>query len=227
MIDRKTALACAALIALMLVAAVARIITLEDWTTLAVQNRGAVPSLLLFVFPACSALLAGDLYRNRFRAKADVARLQPWYKWGEFLAVSYCIGMLLLEGLLVVLSYAVDVPGYLWAIYRTLGVLMAVMSLLAINQMPKLPYFELRLSHGGDLGPIYGPRYIRTTSRILVVFMIAVIACSLGAIPDNGWQFALFILLAAAIFVGWSLIWRRHLGRKWQLEQVAEHGANP
>jgi len=227
MIDRKTALACAALIALMLVAAVGRIITLEDWTALVVRNRGAVPSLLLFVFPVCSALVAGDLYWNRFRAKADAAKLQPWYKWGKFLAVSYCAGMLLLEGLLVVLSYAVDIPGYLWAIYRTAGVLMAIMSLLAINQMPKLPYFERRLSLGGDLGPIYGPRYIRATSRILVVFMIAAIACSLGTMVGNGWQFALLILLAAAIFVAWSIVWRRHLGRKWQLEQLAQHGAKP
>jgi hypothetical protein len=227
MIDRKTALLCAALITLMLAAAAWRIITLEDWTTLAIEGRGAVVSLLLLVYPVCSALVVGNLYWNGLRANADVTRLRPWYRWGKFLGISYCSGMLLLEGVLVVLSNGLAMPWYLWAIYRTFGALMAIMSLLAINQMPKLPYFELRLSPGGDLGPIYGPRYIRATSRILVVFMIAAIACSLGAVPGNGWHFALFVLLAAAIFVAWSIVWRRHLGHKWHLEQLAERGAKP
>ena len=65
MIDRKTALACAALVALMLVAAVWRILTLDGWTILGVQNETPQSSLLLFVFPAASALVVGALYWDR------------------------------------------------------------------------------------------------------------------------------------------------------------------
>jgi len=74
---------------------------------------------------------------------------------------------------------------------------------------------------GGDLGPIYGPRYMRTQSRILVVFMMAVIAYSLAAPSTMGWRAAPHILLATALLVVWSIAWRRHLGRKWKLEQSA------
>jgi hypothetical protein len=62
------------------------------------------------------------------------------------------------------------------------------MCLLAINQMPKLPWFDSRFAPGGDLGPIYGPRYMRTHSRALVGFMIVVIAYNLAAPPSMGWR---------------------------------------
>ena len=221
MIDRKTALACAVLVALMLALAVWRIITLDDGTTLAVHNGAALPSLLLFVFPASSALVVGALYWDGRGATADNAKLQPWRKWGKFLSIGYCGGLLLLQGVLVVASLGMDMPLDLSAIGRTLGILLAIMSLLAINQMPKLPWFERRVAPGGDLGPIYGPRYMRTQSRILVVFMVAVIAYSLAAPSTMGWRSAPYILLATALLVVWSIAWRRHLGRKWKLEQSA------
>ena len=221
MIDRNTALASAALIALMLVVAVWRIIVLDDWTTLAVHNRASLPSLLLFVFPASSALVVGALYWDGRGATADNAKLQPWRKWGKFLSIGYCGGLLLLQGVLVVASLDMDMPLDLSAIGRTLGILLAIMSFLAINQMPKLPWFERRLTPGGDLGPISGPRCMRTQSRILVVFVMAVIAYSLAAPSTMGWRSAPYILLATALLVVWSIAWRRHLGRKWKLEQSA------
>ena len=98
------------------------------------------------------------------------------------------------------------------------------MSLLAINHMPKLPWFDSRFALGGDLGPIYGPRYMRTQSRALVAFMIAVIAYNLAAPPAMGWRPVPSILLATALFVAWSIAWRFHLGRKWKLEQLAARG---
>lgn len=224
MIDRKTALICAALIALMFVLAGWRIVTLQDWTTLAVQNRGHAPSLLLLGFPAAGALVVGIQYWTGRRARVESARLRPWYEWGRFVAISYCAGLLLLLGLVVVMSLGLRLPLNLWAVYRTLGVVMAIMSVLAINQMPKLPYFERRSSPGGDLGPVYGPRYVRSVSRILVVFMVAVIAtslaASLGASRSMGWGSALLIVLASALIMVWSIVWRRHLGRKWSLEQA-------
>ena len=220
MIDRKTALVCAALIALMLMAAVWQIAMLDDWTTLAVHKGASLPSLFLFVFPAASALVVGALYWSGRGATANDAKLQPWRKWGKFLSISYCGGLLLLQGVLVVRSRGVDVlPLDLSAVSRTLAVLMSIMSLLAINQMPKLPWFDSRFTLGGDLGPIYGPRYLRTQSRALVAFMIVVIAYNLAAPPTMGWRAVPYILLATALFVVWSVAWRFHLGRKWKLEQ--------
>ena len=227
MIDRKTALVCAALIALMLVLAVWQIAMLDDWTTpLEVQKGASLPSLfLLFVFPAASALVVGALYWSGRGAKANDAKLQPWRKWGKFLSISYCGGLLLLQGVLVVRSRGVDVlPLDLSAISRTLAVLLSIMCLLAINQMPKLPWFDSRFAPGGDLGPIYGPRYMRTLSRALVGFMIVVIAYNLAAPPTMGWRSVPYILLATALFVVWSIAWRVHLGRKWKLEQLAARG---
>jgi hypothetical protein len=220
-IDRTTALASAALIALMLVAAVWRIVMLDDLTTLAVQHEAPVSSLLLFLFPACSALVIGALYVDGLRARADDVKVQPWRKWGKSLSITYCGGLLSLQGVLIVQSLGVAIPLDLSLIGRTLGVLLAIICLLAINQIPKLPWFERTFAPGGNLGPIYGPRYMRTQSRVLVVFMIAVIAYSLAVPPTTSWRAAQYILLAAAIFVVWSIIWRVQLGRRWEREQPA------
>jgi len=223
-IDRRTALVCAALIALMLGLAVWRIITLDDWTTLVVQNAAPLPALLLFAFPASSALVVGALGWTSLLARADAAKVRPWRRWGKFLSISYCLGLLLLQGVLIMGSLGLDTPLDLSAIARGLGLALAIMALLAINQMPKLPWFERRFELGGDLGPVYGPRYMRTVSRILVVFMIAVIAYSLAAPPAMAGRLAVYVLLAAALLVVWSIAWRCHLGRKWRLEQ---RGAKP
>jgi hypothetical protein len=142
-----------------------------------------------------------SLYWDSRAARADDAKVQPWRKWGKSLSITYCGGLLLLQGVLIVQSLGVAMPLDLSAIGRTLGVLLAIMCLLTINQMPKLPWFERRFAPGGNLGPIYGPRYMRTQSRVLVVFMIAVIAYSLAAPPTMGWRSAPYILLAAALLV--------------------------
>jgi hypothetical protein len=225
-IDRKTALACAALVALMLVAAGWRIIMLDDWTTLAVQNGASQPSLLLLAFPASSALVVGALYWTSRGARAAEAKVQPWRKWGRFQSIGYCGCLLLLQGVLIVRSLSPDTQLDLSAVSRSLGVVLAIVSLLAINQMPKLPWFESRFA-GGDLGPIYGPRYLRIQSRVLVGFVIAVTAYNLLAPPSMGWRRATYILLASALLVVWSIAWRWHLGRKWKLEQSAAGGAKP
>jgi hypothetical protein len=219
-IDRKTALLCAALTVLMLVMAVWRIITLEHWT-IAGQNGVPLPSLRLLIFPACSAFVVGVLYWAGLRARADAAKVEPWRKWGAFVSISYCGGVLLMQAVLIIRSLKLDLPLHLSAISRTLGVTVAIMSLLAINQIPKLPYFERRLSIGGDLGPIYGPRYMRTTSRILALFMIAAIAYLLAAAPSTAWHSTLFFFIATAFFMAWSAAWRLHLGRKWKRERLA------
>ena len=224
MIDRKTALASAVLITLMLVAAVWRISLLTVWTTLPIQDGAPVSSLLLLFFPACSVLVVGALYWDSRGARADEAKVQPWRKWGRSLSITYCGGLLLLQGVLITQSLGIAMPLDLSALGRALAVLLAIMCLLAINQMPKLPWFERRFAPGGNLGPIYGPRYMRTQSRSLAVFMIAVIAYSLAAPATIGWRTAPYILLAAALLVVWSITWRIQLGRRWKLEQLATRG---
>ena len=81
--------------------------------------------------------------------------------------------------------------------------------------MPKLPWFESKFAPGGNLGPVYGPKYMRTVSRVLVAFMIAVITYNVAAPPTVGWRSTAFILLAAALLDIWSAAWRWHLSRKY------------
>jgi hypothetical protein len=191
---------------------------LDDWATLPIQNGAPLSSLLLFFFPACSALVVGALYWESRAVRPDEVKVQPWRQWGKSLSLTYCGGLLLLQGVLIVQSLGVAMLD-ISTIGRTLGVLLAIMCLLAINQMPKLPWFERKFAPGGNLGPIYGPRYMRTQSRMVVVFMIAVIAYSLAAPPTMAWRSAPYILIAAALLVVWSITWRIQLGRRWKLEQ--------
>jgi hypothetical protein len=221
MIDRKTALASAALIALMLAAAVWRIV-LDGGTALAVRNDAALR--LLFLFPACSALLAGALYIDGRGVRADDIKVKPWRKWARSLSITYCVGLLLVEGMLIVRSLGLDMPFDLSPIESTACIVLAVMCLQAVNQMPKLPWFERKFAPGGDLGPVYGPRYMRTVSRILAVFMIAVIAFSLAAPPALTWRSAPCILVATALLVLWSIALRFQLGRKAKSEQLRARG---
>lgn len=79
MINRKTALLCAALIGLMLVMAVWRISTLEPWT-IEFQNGAAItlPSLRPLIFPAGGAFFVSVMYWRG--ARADAAKIEPWRK---------------------------------------------------------------------------------------------------------------------------------------------------
>jgi len=226
-IDRKTAIASVTLITVMLALAVLRILTLDDWTTLALENATSLPSLLLFGFPASSAVVVGALYLHGRGARATEAKLASWRKWGHSLSITYNAGLLLVQILLLVRSLQIDMPFDLSAIARALGLLLAIMSLLSINQIPKLPWFEPRIAPGGELGPIYGPRYVRIHSRMTVLLMLAVIAGSLVAPGAMGWRAAGYILLATALLVAWSIAWRVHLGRKWKVEQLTAGAAKP
>jgi hypothetical protein len=208
----------------MLVLAVWRISTLEHWT-IEFQNGAVItlPSLRPLIFPACSAFFVGVMYWKGLRAGADAAKIEPWRKWGAFVSISYCGVLLLTQVVLIIRSLRPDLPLHPSAIGRTLGVTMAIMLLLAFNQVPKLPYFERRFAPGGDLGPIYGPRYMRTLARIMALFMIAMIAYFLAA-PPSAWRSTLLFFLATAFFMVWSIAWRLHLGRKWKRQQSAERG---
>jgi hypothetical protein len=211
----------------MLAGAVWRIIMSEDWTVFAVQHQVAVPPWLLFIFPAASAVVVSVGYWSSPRASADVARVLRWRAWGAFVSISYCALLLLLQAVLTVMSINLDMHLYLWAIYRTLVVLLGIMILVGVNQMPKLPYFERRFAPGGDLGPMYGPRYVRTQSRIVAAFMVAAIAFILAATPSTGRRIALSILLAGAFLLVGLIAWRGYQGRKWRLEQLAARSVQP
>jgi hypothetical protein len=220
MIERKAAWLCAGLVGLMLVLSTWRFLTLDGWTIPSVQSNAAAPALLLFVFPAASALVVAALYWNGHGAAGvGEAKIGPWRRWGTSLSIAYCVGLLLMESLLVVRSLGLDLPIDLAALARAGGLVLALVALLAINRMPKLPWIEQAFKVGGELGPVYGPRFLRLQSRVVVVFMIAVIAWSLSVPPPRTLHSVVYILVASALLVVWSVATRRHLSRKWKLEQ--------
>lgn len=218
MIDRRTVLSCVTLIALMLAGAAWRMTMFEDWTVLAAQHRAVF--WMLFAFPALSALMVGAMYL-RDRANADVAKGERWRAWGAFVSISSCSILLLLQTLLIVMSLGLGAHLHLPAMFRTLVVLLVIMNVVAANQVPKLPYIERnsvrRFVFGGELGPIYGPRFVRTQARSVIVLAAAAIAFTFAATP------VLFPLLATALYLVWLIAWGRHLTRKWQLEQSSAH----
>lgn len=227
MIDRTTAWRCAALIALMLALAVWRVTTLDGAALPGLQAGTTAPAWLMLVFPAASALVVGSLYWTGHRAAIDEAKAQPWRRWGASLALPYCIGLLLMQGLLMVHSLGLDIPLDLAALARAGGLVMALLALLAINRMPKLPWIETAFKVGGQLGPVYGPQYMRLQSRAVVLFMIAVIAWSVAVPPASAARSAVYVLLASAALVAWSIALRLHLHRKWKLDQQAGRGPAP
>jgi hypothetical protein len=219
MIDRRTGLLCAALIVLMFIMAVWRIITLEQWTTVR-ENGGTASSLVLLAFPANGAFFVGVPYWG-LRARADAAKLEPWRKWAAFLSIGSCGVLLLIQLVVIIGSLHVDLPLPLSAIGPTLIVMMMIMWLLAINQVLKLPYFERRLSFGGDLGPIYGPRFTRAKARVAGLMSMSATIVSLLA-PTPG--MASFVFVAVACVIAWIIAWRLNLARKWKRQQSAEPG---
>jgi hypothetical protein len=138
-IDRKTALPSAFLIALMLVAAVVRIVLLDGWPTLA--NQKAL-LWLIFLWPAVGALFVAGLYEMGRRTIAADAKLKPWYDWGNRLSIAVCAGLLWVQGLLILQSLGLQVPALDSAAGYAIAAAIAIMTLLSINQMPKLPWFE-------------------------------------------------------------------------------------
>jgi hypothetical protein len=224
MIERRATWLCAGLVGLMLALSTWRFFTLDGWTVPAVQSDARVPALLLFAFPAASALVVAALYWNGHRGAAvSEAKIGPWRRWGTSLAIAYCTGMLLMLSLLVVRTLGLDLPIDLAALARAGGLVLALVALLAINRMPKLPWIEQAFKVGGELGPVYGPRFLRLQSRVVVVFMIAVIAWSLSVPPATAWRSVVYILIASALLAAWSVVARRRLSRRWKLER--ERGA--
>jgi hypothetical protein len=149
MIDRKTALVSTSLIALMLVAAVVRIVVLDDWPRQANLDE-ALRLWQFFTFPFIAAMLVVSLYANGRRAIAVEAKVQPWYEWGRFLSIGVCLCLLAMQGLLVAISLGLQVP-VLALVAAGSAILAAevIIVMQAINQVPKLPWFERRFFPAG------------------------------------------------------------------------------
>ncbi|CCE12015.1 membrane hypothetical protein [Bradyrhizobium sp. STM 3843] len=225
MIDRRTALICGTLIALMLAGAMFWFIVPNDWIVQAVQPRASLPSL--FIFPACSAFVVGVLYGHGRGERTDSARNEPWRKWGATVSMSYCIVLLLAQALVIITRLDLGIHLELRAIYRALFVAVGIIFLLGVNQLPKLPYFERRVAPGGNLGPVYGPRFMRIQSRLMFVFGIALIAYWLALPPHPGWHPTFYALVATICLFAQAIAWRRHLSRKWNLQQPGSRGPTP
>jgi hypothetical protein len=217
MIDRKTALVCAALIALMLAAAVTRIMILDDWPRQASLSE-ALRIWQFFALPFIAAMLVMSRYANGRQATAVEARIEPCCHWGEFLSIDVCLCVLLMQGLQIATSLGPHVP--LFAVVAAGAAIVAAESVIvlrAIDQIPKLPWFERRSFLAGKLGPIYGPRFLRVTARIWVVCFIAAIAC-LFALPIHARP---YIPLAFPLVLVGTMALQLHYGRRWKLEQSA------
>jgi hypothetical protein len=179
----------------MFVMAVWRISTLEQWTFTGLDGA-TVPSLVLLVLPAVGAFVVGVVYWD-LRPRADAAKLQPWRKLAAFLSICCCGSLLLMQLVVIIGSLHVDLPLPLPAIRRTLSVMMMIMLLLAVNRVPKLPYFERRSSIGGDLGPIYGPRYMRVKARVAALMIM--IAAIVSLTPTPGMAIFVFVAVTCVI----------------------------
>jgi hypothetical protein len=219
MIDRKTALICGALIALMFATALWRVTNPQEWPPHTAWTATLLPSVMLFVFPVAGALVTGLLWRA-LPARADDPKFEPWSRWGKRFSIGCCAGFSLVQGLLVAQSLGLHVPS---AIAGIPAVVMMILMLFMINQMPKLPWFERRFSLGGELGPIYGPRLIRIVSRAAAMFAMAVFAFSLAAPAPLAQRSVPYVLAAGALFLLGIIALRIHLARKWRLERAA-HG---
>ena len=216
MIDRKTALVCAALIALMLAAAVTRIMILDDWPRQASLSE-ALRIWQFFALPFIAAMLVMSRYANGRQATAVEARIEPCCHWGEFLSIDVCLCVLLMQGLQIATSLGPHVP--LFAVVAAGAAIVAAESVIvlrAINQIPKLPWSERRSFLAGKLGP----RFLRVTARIWVVCFIAAIAC-LFALPIHARP---YIPLAFPLVLVGTLALQLHDGRRWKLEQSAPQG---
>jgi hypothetical protein len=216
MIGRRTALVSAFLIALMLVAAVARIVLLDDWPVLA--NQKAL-LWLMFLWPAVGALFVAGLYEMRRQTIAADAKVKPWYDWGNRLSIAICAGLLWVQGLLILQSLGLEVPALGSTAGYAIPAAMAIMTLLSINQMPKLPWFESKIYPAGELGPSYGPRYMRVHSRIGVLYWVSMYGC-LFVLSNH---VPIGIILITAIYLVWTRAVQLHYGRKWKLEQSEGH----
>jgi hypothetical protein len=169
-INRRTVLICVPLIALMFAVAVWQIIMLENWTLLAA--------------PAVCTFVVGISYLCGPPASADVATVQRQRRFAAFLSINSCAVMLVGQALLILTSDNHYNENLFMAVYRAFGVLAGIHLLVIGNQIPKVPSIESRsfALPGGDLGPIYGPKYVqtmRTISWIIVAFGVAVIALAL------------------------------------------------
>jgi hypothetical protein len=86
--------------------------------------------------------------------------------------------------------------------------------LRAINQISKLPWIERSFFPAAELGPIYGPRFLRVIARIWVVCFIAAMAC-LFTLPMHAWP---FIPLALPFVLFWTMALHRRYARRWKLD---------
>jgi hypothetical protein len=219
MIDRKTAQMCAALIALMLAAAVARIVLGSPIP--ATQAAALLPQF--FSLPFIAAILVASLYHSGRRAIAIETEVQPRFELGKRLTIGLFACMLLIQGLQIFITLDLQVPAPVLAAVGCAIVLKMVSILLrAINQLPKLRWFEHRGLPAGELGPIYGPRYMRAHARIWIVCLLAAMAGFL-ALPMRAW---FYIPLALPLVQLWTMGLLLRYSRKWKLDRSTAPGVD-
>jgi len=207
MIDRRTALSCAVLIALMVAVALAEI----------VFGEGNTPATLwqLFQLPFAAAMLVGSLYESGRRTIDADAKVKPWYDLGKLFSIGSCVCLLFAQCFRFLVGIAPEIPlPAVIAVGAAIVLASTVIILTWLDQIPKLPWLEGG-PWGGDIGPIYGRRFRRLYAKIGVAHFLAIIASCI-VLPMQAWP---YIPLALPLFPVWGIVLHLHYSRKWQLEQ--------
>ncbi|CCD99698.1 hypothetical protein [Bradyrhizobium sp. STM 3809] len=226
MIDRRTTLLSGALVVVMVLAAAVRMLFIHGSSLAASQETPLLWQICLL--PVIAASLVVGLAANGRRTPALGAKAQTSLSWGRRLSIGCCLSLLLIQALLIVTS--LGLPPTLWFGLPPLdwlgwGVVIAMMALVlqALNQMPKLPWLGQRPGLAGDLGPIYGPRYMRANARIWFVCLVTLLPCICAA-PRLAW---VFVLIAMPTALVWTKTLQIRYGRRWQVEQSASSDTRP
>jgi hypothetical protein len=186
MIDRKTALVCAALIALMLAAAVTRIMILDDWPRQASLSE-ALRIWQFFALPFIAAMLVMSRNANGRQATAVEARIEPCCHWGEFLSIDVCLCVLLMQGLQIATSLGPHVP--LFAVVAAGATIVAAEAMNPISEACMTPDRRPRLvvPRKNWINPFYGLDHFLIAFTLLCMSG-ALLACHfdvLGLFPRH------------------------------------------
>ncbi|WP_284424113.1 hypothetical protein [Bradyrhizobium sp. SSBR45G] len=215
------------MVALMVLAAVVRVAFIHGAVLVARQETPLLWQICLL--PIIAALLVLSLYANgRHPPVSAGAKAQPSYELGQRLSIGCCLSLLLIQGLLILTS--LDLPLTPWlglplVHWIGLAVVIAMVALVlqALDQTPKLPWFDRKLYPAGELGPIYGPRYMRARAKIWLLCLVILLPC-IYAGPRLAW---LSVLIAFAIAFVWDMTLQVHYGRRWKIEQSMTPDCKP
>ncbi|MGA7711529.1 MAG: hypothetical protein WCA81_06475 [Rhizomicrobium sp.] len=197
MISRSALLISGALLFAMLVATIARLMLLPDWTHIPFFGPGGMPvspmnSLGLIIAPSCVLFVGGGLALRKWLSKASPEAARSWTKWGSFTLIVYSAICTALQFFILTRSLGVGLALNPTNIGRAGIVLIACLLIVLGNDMPKLPWLETRIE-SLNLDPARGALLMRFNGRMVVLMGIAfiIVACASPTLKIAPWVFAI------------------------------------